>query len=124
VIQAEDGRLSGATFVSTHNGGYTGRGYVDFVRTTGDAAEWVLNADRAVPGRMRLFYANGSTSARSLRLTVNGQVVSNNVAFSPTGSWSTWHMIEVIVPLQAGDNTLRLDTNGSSGPNIDRIEMA
>jgi uncharacterized delta-60 repeat protein len=123
-VQAEDGTLGGAAFVSTFNSGYTGRGYVDFVRNTGDSLEWVLNADAVRQGRMFIWYANGSGSPRSLRVRVNGQVVNPAVSFAPTASWSNWNVVEVAVPLLLGDNTIRLESNGSSSPNVDRIEMA
>jgi glucuronoarabinoxylan endo-1,4-beta-xylanase len=123
VVQAEDGRLEGAAFVSTFNGGYEGRGYVDFVRPTGDAAEWVLNSDRARTAQLEIRYANGGASTRSLRLTVNGQVVDGNLSFAPTRSWSNWAGVRVSIPLRMGDNIVRFETNGSDAPNIDQINI-
>ena len=122
-IQAEDGALGGDAFVSTLNGGYTGRGYVDFDRPTGDSLEWVLNSPTARTFRTIIRYANGAAATRSLRLTVNGQVVNDNLTFAPTGSWSNWWGKELTIPLRFGDNTVRLETNGSNGPNIDYIEI-
>jgi hypothetical protein len=65
------------------NGGYTGRGYVDFVRTTGDFAESAFDSDFTSPAWMRIVYANGAAANRSLRVTVNGQVVETNPSLSP-----------------------------------------
>src|SRR6185436_2522825 len=66
-------------------------------------------------------YANGSTTDRPLKLTVNGQVVSPALSFAPTGSWTRWGTATATATLDAGTNTVRLTAAGAGGPNVDAL---
>jgi len=69
-------------------------------------------------------YSLGATSTRTLRLAVNGTLAANSLAFAPTGSWSTWKTQNVQVALQAGQNTVRITTTGTNGPNVDSLTVS
>ncbi len=44
--------------------------------------------------------------------------------FAPTGAWTNWNTAKVTVSLNAGNNTIRVLANSSSGgPNLDRMEV-
>ena len=123
-FEAEAATISGAGVRSTHSG-FTGTGYVDFAHASGDFVQWTVNVPMAAvgPHTLRFRYANGSTADRPLALRVNDSVVVPRLSFPPTGSWRTWEMVGVNVPLVAGDNRVRLTAVGSGGPNIDSLSV-
>jgi hypothetical protein len=55
-------------------------------------------------------------------VVVNGATVTST-SFENTGGWSAWSTKTVTVPLNEGDNTIRLVATGSGGlPNLDYVE--
>ena len=61
---------------------------------------------------------------RPMDITVNGTVVSDELAFDPTANWDTWTTRSITVPLNAGANTIRATaTTAGGGPNLDRITI-
>jgi rhamnogalacturonan endolyase len=68
-------------------------------------------------------FANGSSDgARGAEVVVNGATVTST-SFENTGGWSAWSTKTVTVPLNEGDNTIRLVATDSGGlPNIDYLE--
>lgn len=121
-FQAEAAVLSGAV-QSTEWTGFTGTGYADYVNLSTDYVEF-QNVPSAAAGNrtLRFRFANGGTASRTLSLTING-VSAGTVTFAPTGSWTTWTTIDVTKALAAGNNTIRLDATGESGPNLDSLTV-
>lgn len=71
-------------------------------------------------------YANGHASTRSLSLYVNG-VRRQSVSFAPTGGWTRFaNSATLVVPLNAGDNTVRLQRDASdiAAADIDRFSFS
>jgi len=103
--------------------GANGTGYVNFNAYTGAAIQWD-NIYCAVTGlkNVKIRYALASGS-RNLDIYVNGTKVISNTAFSSTGSWDSWAEKTIQVPMNSGLNTLRLETTGTEGPNIDSIQV-
>jgi uncharacterized delta-60 repeat protein len=120
--QAEDAARSGAV-VGRSYAGYTGSGYVDFVNNSGDYVEWTVNASASGQNRLDFRYANGSSSTRSMSVSVDGKVVQGAMLFAPTGSWSTWKTASVFPTLTGGRHTVRLLATGQSGPNVDALTV-
>ena len=120
-LQAEDAALSGPR-VARGNGGYTGTGYADYERASGDYVEFVYDAPSAGEYALSFRYANGSASDRPLELVVNG-AAQGGVSFAPTGSWSTWRTATASVSLPAGTSRIRLAAAGSGGPNLDSLTV-
>ena len=122
--QAEDATIVGARFLRS-KAGYTGRGYVDYQRASGDYIEWSVFAAADGPHNLDFRYANGGGSARPLALTINGaaQAPNSSVSFAPTGSWTNWRTTSMPVTLRAGMNRIRLTATGRSGPNIDALAV-
>ena len=120
VLEAESARFDGPSF-SANKDGYTGAGYVDFERASGDSVEWVVNAASAQQFELAFRFANGSASDRPLELRVNGQVVTASLSFSPTGTWEDWETSRAEAALRAGANTVRLTATGQGGPNLDSL---
>jgi uncharacterized delta-60 repeat protein len=122
-LEAEDAVVSGAVVASAQPG-YEGSGYGDYLHPSGDYIEWAVDAANAGTVSLKFRYANGSAGNRPLQLTVNGIVVNANLAFPPTGSWTTWLISSANANLVAGINTIRLTATGSSGPNVDNLSFS
>ena len=124
VIQGEDFTSQTGCSIRSDIAGFTGTGFVDF-GGNGSFAEWNnVSITAAGTATIDLFYANGSAANRQCALLVNGSP-QGNVAFAPTGDWTTWQKVTVNVPLQSGPNIIRLTANtGNGGPNFDKIEVA
>ncbi len=122
-LEAEKAVLSGAV-VASNQPGYTGSGFVDYVHTSADFAEFTVNAPAAGWFMLKFRYANGGTTNRPLQLKVNGTVVVASLAFSSTGSFATWSVSSSAANLIAGANKIRLTTIGSNGPNLDNLNYS
>ena len=120
-LEAETAARSGAV-VSTGFGGYTGTGYVDYVNSSGDFTEWTIHVPAAGSYPLKFRYALQSGN-RPLNLEVNGAAVNASLPFPATGSWSTWSAVTADVTMQAGANVVRLTAIGSSGPNLDHLQL-
>ncbi|WP_128657564.1 carbohydrate-binding protein [Paenibacillus sp. 598K] len=104
--------------------GYSGTGYADFHGYSNAAIQWnAIYCAVAGTKNVKIRYALASGS-RSLDVYVNGTKVIDNTAFNATGSWETWAEKTITVPMNVGNNSLRLQTTGSEGPNIDWIEVS
>jgi hypothetical protein len=68
-------------------------------------------------------YANGGTASRSLRLSVDGTTIHEQLSFPVTTGWTQWSVVKVPVTLAAGSRKVRLSANGTPGPNIDYLEV-
>ncbi len=120
--QAELNYTGSDVAVASTHGGYTGTGYVDYGGQN-SYAQWTVSAPSAGSYTLKLRYANGVTTNRQCALAVNGSNLTN-ISFSPTGSWTTWVVVEATLNLNAGNNTIRLTANTSSGgPNLDNFQV-
>ncbi|GIP17452.1 glucuronoxylanase XynC [Paenibacillus montaniterrae] len=109
--------------VETIYSGYSGSGYVNFNALSDAAIQW-NNIYAAVTGtkNVKIRYALES-GTRNLDVYVNGTKAISNTPFTATGSWSTWGEKTIQVSMNAGNNTLRVVTTGTEGPNIDNIQV-
>lgn len=109
--------------VETIYSGYSGSGYVNFNAFSDAAIQW-NNIYAAVTGtkNVKIRYALES-GTRNLDVYVNGTKAISNTPFTATGSWSTWGEKTIQVSMNAGNNTLRVVTTGTEGPNIDNIQV-
>jgi hypothetical protein len=123
IYEAENAVLSGPAIASA-NGGYSGTGYADYTNLSNDYIEWTVNLAASGSYAIDFQHANGSTGDRPLEIRVNGQVVAASLSFGPTGSWSTWQKTSSLtVSMQQGANTIRATAIGSSGTNVDYLEV-
>lgn len=109
--------------VETIYSGYSGSGYVNFNAFSDAAIQW-NNIFAAITGtkNVKIRYALES-GTRNLDVYVNGTKAISNTPFTATGSWSTWGEKTIQVSMNAGNNTLRVVTTGTEGPNIDNIQV-
>ncbi len=122
LYEAENATLSGAVIASA-NAGYSGTGYADFSNQSGDYIQQQVILPLAGAYRLDCRYANGNTSASSLKLEVNATFVKN-MSFAPSGGWSTWSVASADINLNAENNTIKLTSIGSGIPAIDKLEVA
>lgn len=122
VLEAENAFLFGAVVASNHTG-HTGKGFADYINSSGDYIEWATNIPESGSAKLEFRYANGSTNNRPLKLEVNGVVVASSLDFLPTGNWSTWSTISFPTTLIAGINKIKLSAIGASGGNIDYLKV-
>jgi hypothetical protein len=118
--EAEDAVLSGASSSNT-NIGFTGTGYVKYINNSGDYIQWTVNAYTAGTYTLEFRYSNATGADRPLELKVNNALVTNALSFPTTTTGTTWTSISTNVNLNAGDNTIKLTSNGSNGSNIDKL---
>ena len=109
--------------VETINAGYAGSGYVNFNAATDAAIQW-NSVYCAVAGTKNLKFRYALESGtRNLDVYVNGSKVISNAAFTATGAWSSWAEKTVQVPMNVGNNTVKVVTTGTEGPNVDSINV-
>src|SRR5262249_14815145 len=89
-LQAENATISQGVVESNHTG-FTGTGFVNYDNVTGSFVEFP-NVSAATAGQASLTFrfANGTTTDRPMRITVNGTDIAASQSFPGTGSWDTW----------------------------------
>jgi beta-glucosidase len=123
VYQAENATIFQGVVESNH-AGYTGTGFVNYDNIVGSYVEWTVSAAQTGSARLTFRYANGGTTSRPMDITVNGVLVADELAFPPTGAWSSWQTSSTTATLNAGANTIRATaTSASGGPNVDSLEV-
>ena len=121
IFEAEEAGRNGPS-IAKNNGGYTGKAFVDFQADSGEHLNWIIQTKDASECSLSFRYALAGGS-RPLQLKVNGKVIAKALPFISTGSWANWKSISIDVPLKAGLNEIRLESTGSSGPNIDNLTI-
>jgi hypothetical protein len=59
-----------------------------------------------------------------MTIKVGSTTVATNVAFQPTGDWTTWKVVRVTATLVAGSNTVRATATATGGgPNVDSLSL-
>ncbi len=120
--QGENAYLYHANVEAEHSS-YTGNGYVNYINEVGSYIEWNVSIGSSGDYDLAFRYANGSDS-RSVDIIINGDVIENEVDFLETGEWDNWHEKTINVPLNRGNNTIRVIATGSSGgPNFDKMDI-
>ncbi len=120
-FQAENATIVQGVVESNH-AGYTGTGFVNYNNAVGGYVEWTVTVAGSTPTGLRIRFANGTAANRPMDLAVNGVLVADELAFPPTGAWSTWSTVDRLVTLNAGGNTIRATaTTAAGGPNVDAL---
>lgn len=124
VYQAETADLFKAV-TETKNAGYIGESYINFDNETGSYLELRIGLVNSGEQSIQIRFANGSSSARPMKLTLNDSVIIESLDFLPTGDWTKWDTLSVSGVFNAGINRLRLTSVGSDGgPNVDQFEIS
>jgi len=119
-VQGENAIVGGGAAARTDRAGYRGMGFLNFPLTGGVAEFLRINGGAGGAKSITIRYANGNPTPRTGVLKVNG--VAQTMPFKPTGSWTNWASMSVVVNLAAGqDNTLRFESTGQGLGNIDEL---
>ncbi len=126
-VEAENAALSGGTVIASDHTGYTGTGFVGgYTDANKGAAQtsFAVNAATAGSYNLKLRYANGTGSAKTLTLYVDG-VAKTQVSFGATASWNDWVVQATTVALSTGSHTVAyVFTAADSGNiNVDALDM-
>ena len=126
-VEAENAALSGGTVFANDHTGYTGTGFVGgYTDGNKGAAQtsFAVNAATAGSYNLKLRYANGTGSARTLTLYVDG-AAKTQVSFAATASWNDWVVQATTVALGAGNHTVAyvFTTADSGNVNVDALDM-
>jgi exo-1,4-beta-D-glucosaminidase len=122
--EAENATISQGVVESNHLG-FSGTGFVNYDNLVGSYVQWTVNAASAGTAKLTFRYANGTTTNRPMDITVNGALVSDELAFNGTTNWDTWGTVTITVTLNAGVNMIRATaTTASGGPNVDYLETS
>jgi pectate lyase len=119
--EAESATCTGT--IDTNWSGFSGSGFCNGTNGTGGYAQFTVNASASGSATVGVRYANGTTTARPANVVVNGSTVQTP-SFGGTGAWSTWTTETLTVPVNAGNNTIRLNPTTSNGlANIDSLDF-
>ena len=119
--QAEDANVGGGCTVESNHSGYNGTGFVNFPSSGGYVEYQNIDGEGGGSATLQFRFALGASSSRTGRLTVNGS--SQNITFDPTGAWDSWAIKEVVVTLNSGGNTIRLESTDQDLANQDQLEV-
>lgn len=122
IYQGENATLVGAIVDTFYTGAEEGA-YIDFTADAVASAEWTIDSTIAGETLIDLRYAVGDSQDRTLLLEVNGTVIDANLIFTSTGAWNAWGSVSVLANLVEGTNSIRLVSDGESGPLIDSLAI-
>ncbi len=121
--EAEVATISQGVVESNHLG-FSGTGFVNYDNLVGSYVQWTVNASAAGTATIGLRYSNGTTTNRPMDITVNGVLVSDELAFGSTTNWDTWATKTITAAVNAGANTIRATaTTANGGPNVDFLDF-
>lgn len=119
IFEAETAGRNGPS-VAKNNGGYTGKGFIDFQADSGEHLNWLIQTKTAGKHTLIFRYALGGGN-RPLQLKVNDKVINKALPFIDSGGWTSWKALTTTASLKTGVNDIRLESTGASGPNIDNL---
>jgi hypothetical protein len=121
-LEAESATLSGG---AGNHSGYSGTGFVDGYWAQGANTTFTYSAPSAGSYNVKLRYANGSGSAKSVSVYVNN-VRIRQTALTNLADWSTWGDKTEALTLNGGSNTIsyKYDAGDAGNVNIDFIEIS
>jgi len=104
------------------NSGFSGTGYANFDNEAGSGLEIPVYVSTEGEKEIIITYANGSTTAREVIISVNDTESVKTVAFDVTASWTAWTAKTLVFPLRKGINVIKLTSiSADGGPNIDNL---
>jgi alpha-galactosidase len=119
--EAESASLSAGGTVDSNHAGYSGTGFANGANATGSYVEWQVTGPAS---ELTFGYANGTTAARPVDVSVDGTVAAAGVPFPPTGAWTTWSTVTRALSLAAGPHTVRVTATTADGPaNLDYLDV-
>lgn len=108
----------------TVNAGYTAEAYLNLNNEIGSGVTFQVSVPKTGNYLVTFRIANGSVNNRPMMLSVNGGADRWLQDFLTTGAWTTWEDRGIVLPLQAGINSITAVSNTpEGGPNMDYITL-
>ena len=120
--QAEDAVVTNAIFRNNF-AQYSGTGFIDCQTNNADIIKFSVYTEQEGSHQISFRYAL-KNSARWMRLYIDGQIIVNQLSFPTTTQWYLWQEVSLEQFLTAGDHNIELRTEGSQGPNIDKLVLS
>ena len=121
--EAENTIYNAAAFEDLHLG-FSGKGYANVDNVVGSSVEFAVVMPKTETRKAKIIFANGSTKARPMSLSVNGKVIIDSIDFESTAEWTVWTEKEVEIPVEEGVNTIALTSlTADGGPNLDILKF-
>ena len=109
----------------TVNAGFVGEAYLNLDNTSTSNVTFTVNVEQDGNYYMAIRNANGSANNRQMMLSVGGDSRQWLQDFQSTGAWTTWEMRGLVLPLKAGQNSIKFQSYTSEGgPNLDYITLS
>jgi len=107
------------------NKGFRCRDYLNLDNTTDSSLTFKVNVRQQGNYLCTFNIANGSANDRNMMISVNGGNDKWKQNFLTTGAWTTWEERGIVLPLNAGINTIKLQSNtAEGGPNFDYLMLS
>ncbi|HET6706105.1 carbohydrate-binding protein [Amycolatopsis sp.] len=121
-FEAESAALSAGGTIDANHAGYSGTGFANGANAAGSYVEWQVTGPASA---LTFGFANGTTAARPVDISVDGTVVAAAVPFPPTGAWASWSTVVRPLSLPPGAHTVRLTATTDAGPaNLDYLDVS
>lgn len=119
IIQAENAVYGGGAKIEMNHAGYNGSGFVN-LPDSGGYVEFTVQGCGA--GLYELKYRHAlAYGSRAAKLIVNG--VESSITTNASGAWNAYHEEAITINLNAGTNTIRIESKGSDFGNLDQISL-
>ncbi len=123
IYEAEEAEYSNGKVDNKH-AGFTGTGFVDTDNAPGEWIEWKVNVPADGEYNLDFRYAHGGADQRPAQISVNGEVVVEELAFDASGTWTNWVNASTKAQLTAGENTIRATATAAGGlTNMDHLRV-
>lgn len=108
----------------TVNEGYAGDAYVNLDNSLDSSITWTISVKETGNYLITFVVANGTDSDRKMKIEVNGGEDYWVQPFTGTGAWTSWQERGIVLPLTAGENTIKLSSlTETGGPNFDYLRL-
>ncbi|MBR4626687.1 MAG: RICIN domain-containing protein [Ruminococcus sp.] len=116
---------TGYTKTSADMGTSGNTGYINLDNVLGSSIIFTVNAPETGKYMAYVRFANGAAADRKCKVIVNGNTDSYWMqSFNTTGEWTKWDALGIVLPLNAGENTIKFEAAVSDGgPNFDYLTI-
>ena len=105
------------------NAGFREKAYVNLDNEVSSSLTWTVFAPEDGNYLCTFSTANGSNANRQMKIEVNDSADFWMQDFLSTGGWTTWQERGIVLPLKAGQNTIRMTSaTAEGGPNFDYLK--
>ncbi len=127
VHEAENATLAGGAVIATDHAGYVGAGFVGGYTDANKGrarTSFTVGVTAAGQQTLALRYANGTGSAQTLSLYVNGTRL-RQISLGATANWDSWATAGTTASLNAGNNAVAyaFDSADSGNVNLDSLTV-